>query len=426
MPTRIPKLCQHKSSGQAVVRLGGRDGYLGSWGTPRAKTEYDRVIAEWLAGGRHADAVNDLTVAELLAAFWDHAEVYYRDGDGKPTNELRNLRDAMGPLRRLYGRTAAAQFGPLALKAVRQAMIEAGLCRTSINRRVNRLKHIFKWGVENELIPASIYHGLQALAGLRAGRSEARESAPVRPVPDALVEAVLACASRQVGAMIRLQRLTGMRPGEVCSMRGIDLDTTGKLWLYRPARHKTAYLGHERMIFLGPRAQEIIRPFLKPDLTAHLFCPAEVERERRQIQHARRRTPLSCGNIPGSNVKRKPRKKPGNCYSVTAYARAVRDACDRAFPLPEHLKPERFDQRRETLKAWRLRLTPKQTVEIKAHRKAHRWHPNQLRHSAATTLRKTYGLEPAQVILGHKALTVTQVYAEKNIATAMKIMAEVG
>lgn len=46
---------------------------------------------------------------------------------------------------------------------------------------------------------------------------------------------------------------------------------------------------------------------------------------------------------------------------------------------------------------------------------AHRFHPHQLRHSAATRLRKQYGLEAAQVILGHKVLTVTQVYAERNV-----------
>jgi integrase len=53
-------------------------------------------------------------------------------------------------------------------------------------------------------------------------------------------------------------------------------------------------------------------------------------------------------------------------------------------------------------------------------------HPHQLRHTAATELRKTHGLEAAQVILGHKTLTVTQLYAEKNVEAAMKIMAEIG
>ena len=62
----IPKMSRHKASGQAIVRLGGRDHYLGAWGTRTAKSEYDRVVAEWLANGRHsrADAAA-LTVADL-------------------------------------------------------------------------------------------------------------------------------------------------------------------------------------------------------------------------------------------------------------------------------------------------------------------------------------------------------------------------
>jgi hypothetical protein len=51
-PQSIPKLTQHKSSGKAVVRLNGRDHYLGIFGTPEAKNAYDRLIGEWLAGGR--------------------------------------------------------------------------------------------------------------------------------------------------------------------------------------------------------------------------------------------------------------------------------------------------------------------------------------------------------------------------------------
>jgi integrase len=54
------------------------------------------------------------------------------------------------------------------------------------------------------------------------------------------------------------------------------------------------------------------------------------------------------------------------------------------------------------------------------------WSPHQLRHTAATPLRKEYGLEAAQVVLGHKTLSVTEIYAEKNVAAARRIMGEVG
>jgi integrase len=424
----IPKMSHHKASDQAVVRLSGQDFYLGPWRSKTAKGEYDRRIAEWLANGRHRVVPGSaVTIAQILADFLDHANDYYRLPDGSPSSEISAFKYAMKPLRRLYGHAPAEEFGPLSLKAVRQAMIELDWCRTQVNRQIGRIKRIFKWAVENEKVSPGILHGLQAVSGLRAGRSETRESEPVKPVPEERVLDVLPLVSRQVKAMVQLQQLTGMRPGEVTMMRGIDIDTGAKLWTYRPMKYKTQYLGHDRMIFLGPKAQEIMRPFLKPDLNAFLFSPTDAELERRAKMHRERKTPLSCGNTPGSNVKRSPRKQPTDRYTVTSYARAVTYACGRLYPLPSHLQRKRRDGGKlETAKQWRARLTLAEKTEIKAWRKLHNWHPHQLRHSAATNLRKTYGLEPAQVILGHKTLTVTQVYAEKNVEAAMRIMAEVG
>jgi len=126
----VPKMSHHKASGQAVVRLGGTDHYLGPWGSKTARSQYDQLVAEWLASGRRAVDAAGISVAEIIAAFWDYAQAYYRHADGTPTTEIECYHDALGPLRRLYGHTPAAQFGPLALKAVRQAMIEAGLYRT--------------------------------------------------------------------------------------------------------------------------------------------------------------------------------------------------------------------------------------------------------------------------------------------------------
>ena len=116
------------------------------------------------------------------------------------------------------------------------------------------MARVFGWGVENELIPPSVHHGLKAVSSLKKGRSEARESEPVKPVLESFVEAVQPFVSRQVWAMIQLQRLTGMRPGEVCRIRTIDLDTSGKVWSYLPESHKSEHHGRSRVIiFNGPR-----------------------------------------------------------------------------------------------------------------------------------------------------------------------------
>jgi integrase len=125
------------------------------------------------------------------------------------------------------------------------------------------------------------------------GRTEAPEGEPVRPVPEEHVAAVLPHLFRQVKAMVELQTLTGMRPGEVCVMRTCDVDRSGRLWTYKPGSHKTAYRSHERTVYIGPKAQRVLEPFLKPELQAHVFSPAEAEVERRAKLIVGRTTPLS-------------------------------------------------------------------------------------------------------------------------------------
>jgi integrase len=400
----LPAYRRHKASGQAIVTLDGQDFYLGVYQSPASKAEYSRLTGEWLAAGRRLPTdPNHVTVAELAAAFRRHSREYYRDSDGTVSRAVGNFDEALRPVLKLYGKTPAVEFGPLRLKAVREAMIAAGRVRTNVNRLIVRIRGVFKWGAENELIPASVYHGLMALSGLRAGRSGAKESTPIKPVPDAYVEAIKPFVSRQIWAMVRLQRLTGMRPGEVVLIRGMDLDATGKLWIFRPAKHKTMLHGHKREVYFGPRARAIVEDFLKLDPAAYIFSPADAEAERRERLHAARRTPLSCGNKPGTNRRRKPEHAPGARYTALSYYRAVQRGCDRADSWAKG----------GLVVANEDRLIP-------------RWHVNQLRHSRATELRKSYGLEATQAVLGHSRVETTQIYAERLSESAARVAAEAG
>jgi integrase len=248
-------------------------------------------------------------------------------------------------VKRLYGDTPAGDFGPLALKVVRDAMIKADWARSYINLQTRRIVRMFKFAIANQMVPPAVLQGLQAVEGLRIGKTDARESEPVRPVPEPHVYKIRDHVSRQVWAMIELQLLTGMRPGEVVAMRAGEVDTAARpVWVYRPTTHKTAY------------------------------------------------------------------------------RRAIARACDQAFPPSAPLARGE----KETNKAWTARLTPDQRTQLGEWRRKHRWHPHQLRHTAATRLRKQFGLEAAQVILGHKTLSVTELYAEKNVAEAQRIMADAG
>ena len=211
---RVPSYRRHKATGQAVVSLAGRDIYLGKFNSAASRAEYNRLIAEWAAHhGTLPQPSHDLTVTELLAAFITQAPRTHSKKD------LENFRLAARPLKSLYGPTSIVEFGPIRLKTVRQQMIDAQLARKTINERINRLRYIFKWGVENEIVPATVLHALQAVAGLRYGRSEAKETEPVKPVPDAFVDAILPHVSPQIAAMVELQRITAMRSGEVTIMR---------------------------------------------------------------------------------------------------------------------------------------------------------------------------------------------------------------
>ena len=434
---RVPKYGKHKQSGQARVVLNGQHFMLGSHGSAASKREYDRLIAEWVANGRQcpAAASGDFTITTLISRFWQHAQGYYRDPDGQPSRELLNFKQALSPLRRLYGGTLAKNFGPLALKAVRQSMItDHGWCRNRVNRQTTRIRQMFKWAVENEIVPAAVLEALKAVAGLRAGRSEARETEPVKPVPEAHVFAIKDHVARQVWAMIELQWLTGMRSGEVVRMRTGDIETGGAVWVYRPRMHKTKHHGHVREVFLGKRCQQILGPFLRPNLEEFIFRPADAEAERREKLHAERTTPLSCGNRPGTNRDEKPCRRPGERYTVTSYLRAIYGGCEGAWPPPPELARQRVPARGrkgkratrwETPTEWKARLG-KKWAELVKWREEHRWHPHRLRHAAGSRLRKDFGVEAAQVILGHKTLSVTELYAEKNVEAARRIMGQVG
>src|SRR5579872_4364584 len=208
----IPTYRLHRQSGQAIVTLtdrhGGRkDVLLGQYDTPESRTEYARVIGEWEAKGRrlHAatsDGAPSLAVNELMEAFLEHAEEHYRREDGTQTGEVREYKAAIRAVRLLYGTLPVAEFSPLKLKAVRQSMIDADLSRGVINQRIGRVVRMFKWGVGEELVPESVWRSLTTVRGLEKGRTQARETEPVKPVADAVVDATLPHVLSPIRAMI--------------------------------------------------------------------------------------------------------------------------------------------------------------------------------------------------------------------------------
>ncbi len=282
-------------------------------------------------------------------------------------------------------------------------MIDAGCVRTSINHMTARIRGLFRWAVAEELVPPETLVAIQLLAGLRFGRSDAKEAEPVKPVPQAFIDAVQPHVSRQVWAMIQLQRLTGARPGEIVAMRGCDLNTKGTIWEYVPESHKTQHNGKRRIIFLGPQAQEALKPFLRMDLAAHLFSPAESREAHLEQRRAPRQTPLTPSQLARSR-KPNPAKAPGEFYTVVSYGRAIRNACQRADREAHKESPDVSGD-----------------VVLIPH-----WHPHQLRHNAATEVRRQFGIETVRAVLGHSSIATSELYAEFDDCKAREAIALIG
>ena len=268
----------------------------------------------------------DLTVAEVRRRYLEHAGQYYRRPDGTSTGEAENARRALAALDAL-AELPAADFGPRALKAIRLTMIERGLARSTINARVNIIRRAWKWAVSEELLPEIAHVGLTAVDGLRAGRSAARETAPVGPLDEARVDATLRFLPPSVQAMVRLQLLTAMRPGEICGLRPCDLEARGPVWFYRPAQHKTLYRGRTRVIPIGPRAQQVLEPFLKGPLDASCFSPRQAEKERRDRRGRLARRPRRRRDLVRARrcLRHDPGRVRGRLFDVLTRKRARRE-----------------------------------------------------------------------------------------------------
>jgi integrase len=413
----------HKGSGQARTVINGKSIYLGKYNSPESQDRFNDIKAEWRS--RQSAERYTLTIDNLCLRFLEHADEYYRQKDGTPTGTLGNFKQSLRPLIELYGQTRAREFGPLALKAFREKLIESGRARTYINNMVGKIKQVFRWGVAEELIPADVYNSLTHLTGLAVGRSKARESAPILPVDVGTVNDTLPHLPRIVADMVRLQLLTGARPGEVCSMRPCDVTRgTSGVWIYRPSSHKTEYRGRERRIFIGPEGQAILTQYLNRDSDSFCFSPLEAEAERNETRRANRKSPMTP-----SQAVRKPKGRPiRSCYKKDSYNRAVTRACEIACGMPDELRDvyRNVARLKDLALAERTAMKARLNHEAAEWRRKHCWSPNQLRHSRATAIRELYGIEAAQTVLGHADQKTTLIYAERDFEMAARIMKEIG
>lgn len=387
------------------------------WTLEQCKPHQARILLEYQATGiiprNTARRLQETgpTVNMLIARYKLHCERHYVNKASVPTSEQNCIRQALRPLTRLYGPTALADFGPVALAAVRDASASGswmndaerefaakrgqpiGRCRNVTNRDLGRLKRLFRWGVSQQLVTAEKLVALETVDGIPAHRGRARETGDVGPPVPGAVDQVLPLLSRQLAAVATLQRLTGLRPSEALEAKVCDFDRTGellaefglplppelagKVWAFCPERHKNAWRGTKRIVPINEEAQALLRPWLDGRRPGdYLFSPAEARRERNLERRRLRKTRVQPSQR--DRRKREPAKTYGAHYVETSYAQQVRKACLKAGVTP--------------------------------------WTPHQLRHEAAHRLVRAYGKAIAQFILGHETVAMVDHYARQQVA----------
>lgn len=342
-----------------------RDYGLGEYGSPYSRTRYAKLLATWEAAGRRLPHVDDIHTA--LDPTRTIATLCRRYRDHVAANYGASHRASVdmviGVLANLYAGIQISEFGPNALRSVRAAMLRPDGDRKAWSPGTAQKATRLIVG----MFKWGVAHELIEARYYEAIRTveplRGVARRTVKPVALATVVRTLRHLGKPVRAMVRLQLATGMRPGEVIAMRPCDINMADAVWTYRPPAHKTAWRGLDREIQIGPRGQRILRAWLRMDVNAPLFP-----------------------------------------YTVAGYRRAVTRAADRA----------------------NVAALAAAGGEI-AGRLVPRWHPHQLRHTYATLVRSKFGLEAAQLSLGHSSALVTDaVYAERDQRKAAEIARMIG
>jgi len=359
----------HKATGQAYVTINGKRHYLGRYGTPESRRRYRRIVDDWerrQASGLVSAVTRGCTLAQLATAWHVYATQHYRDPEGEPTTELACVVQALTPLLETSAATPVDSFRPADLRAYRQHLIDKGLARATINSYVGRIRKVIRWGVANDLVEPATLTGLESVGDLQHGRG-GRETEPVQAVSELHVQAVLSHLTPEPRAMARFQLVVGCRPGEVCRIRGKEIDQDGiarigsrevklaGVWCWKPDRHKSRWRGKNLVYLLGPQAREILTPWLQDDPDAYLFR--------------------------SSRTQNKP-------FTRKGYWSAVDIACQ-AAGVPH-------------------------------------WHPNQLRHATVSRYDRVAGIAAASLIVGHERIATTEIYAERNLGEAAALVSRLG
>ena len=259
LTSRAQKLCYLATRRVAIVYLNGKRITVGPWPeypkppSAEIQAKYRALIA---APEKKVIHPGGITVAILCDRITDWAAEYYRDQD----KDRHAVMTGCGVMLAVCDpATLVESLLPSHIVAMRETLVRQGRTRQGVNKVLGFIRRILRRGCELGLVTPSVLTGCLVVQGLRPGRTVAPESIRRSGVADDVLQTTLIELKPMFADMARLQRCTGMRPNEVCRMRWAEIDQSSETWVYRPTRHKCAWRGQSREIYLGPQAQTILR-----------------------------------------------------------------------------------------------------------------------------------------------------------------------
>lgn len=385
---KLPGINWHKGKGQWYVALDEQQHLLGKplpgmRGKPRpqagppdaVRAEHDALMATWLRA--RALPPERLGSSPLILEVWESYRAHCMQRYSK--GELGCIQDACRILAQMYGNEPIADFTASKLEELQTAFVAKGWAKSHVNAQISKVRRMFAWAVLKDLVPKEVWIGLKVLPGLKVSKREKRERR-VKDVPDSLIEATLPRLPERVRVMVQAHRLIGCRAQEIVVMRTCDIDMNAdddavspeqRCWLYTPGESKT-----DEQYWIGPKAQELLRPLLNPlNPTAWLFPT---------------------------------RGRGRGCWSTATYRKVIGRACKggRRRVNRSRAKDAQFED-----------LPP-----------LPHWNPLMLRHSAAEEARRQHpkGLEAAQARLRHANMKTSQHYAHDLSALGRDVARKLG
>ena len=342
-----------------------------------------------------------ITIDQLLDKYLQLANDNMRpDRNGNESPDIRKIKRTRRFLE-TYHNWPFQDFGPYELRAVQKKLVrheyrsgktKKRYTRRGVNDTIKWIRHIWEWGMGRQIVKIEQIQSLKEVKPLKMGQLSTVDKTKRRRVTKEEFQKVIKAVSSVVGDILQLIWYTGMRPYEACEIRPYDILTDDpKCWLYIPGRdktpvggHKTAHFGRVKVIPLTKEPKKILASRIKDfDSKEYIFSPKEAVQELLGRKAASRKTPLKCGNRPGTNKNKHPMVQPGKKYNSNSLCHACKRGCERAG------------------------------VEV--------FVPYDLRRTMATGTRSILGKEAARVLLGHTKTDTTDIYLLEEVQEAIKV-----